>query len=69
VRSPLPLYVAVSAVTGASVLLGLRLMRDYPWLLATFSGVGLGVLVFMTLQAVDRLRRETAERRQRRLRR
>ncbi|HVS15302.1 MAG TPA: hypothetical protein VMV46_15345 [Thermoanaerobaculia bacterium] len=65
-KSTLPLYLAVSAVTGTAVLLGLRLMRDYPWLLAAFSGIGLAVLVFMTLQTVDRLRREMADRRQRR---
>jgi threonine/homoserine/homoserine lactone efflux protein len=56
----------VSALTGLVVLFGLRLLRDYPWLLAAMSAIGLAVLVFMTVQTVDRLRREAFERRTRR---
>lgn len=67
--SRLGFYVVVSAVAALSVLLGLRWLREYPWMLASFSGLGLGILVFMTLQTIDRLRRQMQEERERRFRR
>ncbi|HVS62933.1 MAG TPA: hypothetical protein VMT85_05420 [Thermoanaerobaculia bacterium] len=63
------LYATVSLAAALVVLLGLRLLRDYPWVLASFSGLGLGVLVLMTLLTIDRLRRQVREERERRLRR
>jgi threonine/homoserine/homoserine lactone efflux protein len=65
----LALYLAVSVLAAVAVVAGLGVLREYPWMLATFSGLGLGILVFMTLQTIERLRRQLREERERRLRR
>jgi hypothetical protein len=69
VTRTLILYATVSSSAAVVGLLGLRWLRDYPWMLAAFSGLGLGVLVLMTLLTIDRLRRQMREERERRLRR
>ncbi len=58
-------WVLASVVASALGVLGFRWLRDYPWLLASFGGLGVGALVFATFSTFHRLGAQRAQLRDR----